>query len=439
MSTTQEQEQAAASETDEALGTFSQPAAAGLTPLDYLQPRRWLTASGARAYPIIGALIIIWIVFEIWTSGTYLTAENVSNILVQMTEIGVLAIGIVVILLLGEIDLSVASTAALAGVAAALVMQDWVPHASAIPQAVAGVGAALVVGLACGGFQGWWVAYLRVPSFVVTLAGLLAFEGIALALTNATTIPIANDYFNALGASSATALNAGYLTKPLGILTALVVGIGYGLILFQNYRERRNQGLSTQSPAVLAGKAIALLVLALVVVFRLNRDLGVPLPVFIMFVLLVLFAYILRRTRFGRHIYATGGNTEAARRAGIDVRGLRWSAFAISGLMAGVAGIIFMARLNSASAGSVGQDALLNAIAAAVIGGTSLFGGRGTIWSALLGALVLASVQNGMDLTLAGNTNTNYYEYIVKGAILLLAVWLDTYARSKSSAERSEA
>lgn len=436
MSTTQEE--TAPSEVDEALNTFSQPAAPGLTPLDYLNPKRWLTASGARAYPIIIALVVIWVIFDVWTHGTYLSAQNISNILVQMTEIGVLSIGIVVILLLGEIDLSVASTAALAGVASALVMQNWVPHAPDVAQALAGVGAALVVGLACGAFQGWWVAYLRVPSFVVTLAGLLAFQGIALAMTNATTVPVASDYFNALGASSATALNGGYLSNALGVGFALVVGIGYSLILLQNYRERRSQGLAAQSLGVIAAKVIGLFVLALAVVLTLNRDLGVPIPVFIMFVVLVLFAYILRRTRFGRHIYATGGNTEAARRAGIDVRSLRWAAFGISGLMAGFAGIIFMARLNSASAGSVGQDALLNSIAAAVIGGTSLFGGRGTIWSALLGALVLASVQNGMDLTLAGNTNTNYYEYIVKGAILLVAVWLDTYARSRSSAERSE-
>ena len=436
MSTTQESP--APMETDQAPGVINEPAVAA-KPLLALDPRRWLTAPSARAYPILIALALVWIAFDVRTSGTYFQAQNISNILVQTTEIGVLAIGIVVILLLGEIDLSVASTAAMAGVAAALVMAHWVPNAPDAVQAGAGVVTALVVGLVAGAFQGFWVAYLKVPSFVVTLGGLLAFQGVALALTNAQTVPIASDYFNALGASSGSALNAGYLAKSLGIVAALAIGLGYGLVLLQNYRDRRAHGLPTQQPGLIVAKGLGLLVLSLAIVLVLNKDLGVPVPVFVMFALLIIFAYVLRRTRFGRHIYATGGSAEAARRAGIEIRTVRWAAFAISGLMAGMAGIIFMARLNSAAAGSVGQDALLNAIAAAVIGGTSLFGGRGTIWSALLGALVLGSVQNGMDLTLAGNTNTTYYQYIVKGAILLLAVLVDTYAKSKSSAERATA
>lgn len=425
-------------EPDQTLGVVSQPAAPA-NPLNALDPRKWLTASNARAYPIIIALVGMWIAFDIATSGTYFKAQNISNILVDTSGIGIMAIGVVVILLLGEIDLSIASTVALCGVSSALVMQNWFPHTSDQVQALAGIIAAIVVGVAVGVFQGFWVAYLKVPSFVVTLGGLLAFQGLALAMTNAATIPILNDYFLALGASSITAFNGGYLPDLVGIVVAVIVGGGYLLTLFQNYQERRMNGLATQQPAVLLGKGAGLLVLAVAIVVVLNKNLGVPLPVVILFGLLVLFAYILRRTRYGRHIYATGGNTEAARRAGIDVRNLRWSAFVISGLMAGIASLIFMARLNGASAGAIGQDALLNAIAAAVIGGTSLFGGRGTVWAALLGALILASVQNGMDLTLAGSTLTNDYEYIVKGAILLLAVLVDTYAKSKSTVDRGTA
>lgn len=423
-------------EPDEAVATVA-AAPAAANPLLSLNPRRWLSASASRAYPIIIALVIIWIGFDI-ANHNYFKAQNVSNILLYMTEIGVLGIGVVVILLLGEIDLSIASTAALSGTSAALVMQNWFPHASPGPQALAGIATALIIGIACGAFQGLWVAYLRIPSFVVTLAGLLAFQGIALAITNAQTVPIGNDYFNSLGAAgTGSVLDGGYLPAAVGIVVAIATGLGYGLVLYQNYRDRQANGLSTQPPVFLAAQAAVVLVIALGVVLVLNHDRGVPLPVFIMFVLLILFAYVLRRTRYGRHIYATGGSTEAARRAGIDVQRLRWSAFVISGLMAGIASVIFMANLNSAAAGSIGQDALLNAIAAAVIGGTSLFGGRGTIWAALLGAMVLSSVQTGMDLTLAGNTNTNYYEFIVKGAILLVAVWLDTYAKSKSPIGRA--
>jgi D-xylose transport system permease protein len=215
-----------------------------------------------------------------------------------------------------------------------------------------------------------------------------------------------------------------------------VAGGGFTVFQLANGFSRRRNGLKAMSAYQVLAVGLVLTIGMLVVVEVLDRYFGLPLPVFIMLVLLVVFSYVTKRTRFGRHIFATGGNAEAARRAGISITRVRWSVFVISGFMAGVGSIIFMARIAGGSAGAVAPDYLLLVIASAVIGGTSLFGGRGSVWSALTGALMLASVQAGMGLTLASSTNSEYYEFIVEGAILLGAVWLDTFVRSRSTVDR---
>jgi D-xylose transport system permease protein len=289
---------------------------------------------------------------------------------------------------------------------------------------------------------------MRVPSFIVTLALLLALGGIGLVLTNSQTVTVTNDLFNALGASSSSALDGGYLPPALwgdhknilhlsaGMLAVLVLGLGYTLVLLGNARVRLASGLAAPSAVRLLSQGLAITVISLAVVDVLDHYQGVPLPVFFLFVFLIVFSYVLRSTRFGRHVYATGGNAEAARRAGISIRRIRWSAFVLAGLMAGLGGVIYTARNNANNGGTVDQSFLLLVIASAVIGGTSLFGGRGSVWSALTGALVLASVQTGMALTLTETTNAQYFQYIVEGAILLGVAWLDTYARSRSAGSR---
>lgn len=413
-----------------------------------VDPRAWLESTGGRAVPLLVALVVMWIAFDVATGGIYFGAQNITSILIYTALYGIVAIGVTIILLLGEIDLSLGSLVGLTGCTAALVMIEWAPNASDFQRMLVGVAASLVTGLLCGFFQGFWVAVMKIPSFVVTLAGLLAFSGIALVITASNTVVISTDYFNAWGSTSTSAFNRGFLptlvgdhTKffghiSAGMMAALIGGLGYTLVLLANARTRRRIGLPARNTSLLLVQGLGVAFLGIVLADVVDNYEGVPLSVFVFLVLLVVFAYVLRRTRWGRHVYATGGNPEASRRAGIPVQGVRWSAFVLSGLMAGVVGVIFMAQGASASAGSVDPSFLLLCIAAAVIGGTSLFGGRGSVWGALIGALIISSLQFGMDLTLV-STNSQYYQYIVEGAILLLAVWLDTYGKNRSSVDHA--
>jgi D-xylose transport system permease protein len=422
------------------------PASEPETPQEILKaafdPREWITRGGGRSLPILAALVIMWIVFDIWSSGVFLSGQDVANILIQTTEFGVVSIGIVVVLLLGEIDLSLGSLVVLCGPASALIMNEWVPTEPDLVRAIVGVAASLIIGALCGFFQGFWVAVMRIPSFVVTLAGLLVFYGISLIITNSLTTIITSSFFKALGGASddTTVLNGGLLPVMIGrgtdvfhLSAGMLVGVAVGLIylasLLLRRRDRLANGLSAKPLTLIIGQTLGLTLVGVALADLLDHFYGVPIPVVIMLVFLMGFAYVLGRTRFGRHIYATGGNAEAARRAGIPIQRIRWAAFVISGTMAGAGAVIIAARPYATSTGSVGSDFLLDVIAAAVIGGTSLFGGRGTVWSALLGALVLSTIVYGMGLTLvAGSSNGTYYEYVVEGAILLIAVMIDTFA-----------
>jgi len=405
-----------------------------------LDLRQLFAFDAARSLPLIVGLIILWIWFDRASGGIFFGGQNISDILINACQIGVVAIGVVVVLLMAEIDLSLGSLVALCGCSSALIMQEWVPNAPDFERMLVGVAASLIIGAICGFWNGFWVAVVRVPSFVVTLAALLSFQGIALYITNSQTIGVTSAYFNALGATESTVLNSGYLANiwgdpknivhlSIGMLLALAMGIGYLVFLLLRRRDRTRNGLLAPSLVLPFVKAAGLTLVSLLVVEKLDYFRGIPIPVIIFVGLLVFFAYILGRTRYGRHIYAVGGNAEAARRSSIPVQRLRWSAFVISGTMAGAGAVILTAQNLSISAGTVGPDVLLNCIAAAVIGGVSLFGGRGSVWSVLLGSLILASVQQGILETLAGGSSNGFYEtFIAKGAILLLAVALDTIA-----------
>lgn len=445
---TQTEEQPVASPVDPALTAAPETIVSGDALKNVIDPRRWLISGGSRTLPILVLLVIMWVGFDVQTGGIYLGSQNVTDILVYTALYGIVAIGEVVVLLLGEIDLSLGSLVGVSGASAALIMTEWVPHAPGPVTMLVGVVAAAVVGVSSGLFAGFWVSVMRVPSFIVTLALLLALGGIGLVLTNSQTVTVTNDLFNALGASSSTAFDGGYLPSAVwgnhkeiahlsaGMIVVLVLGLGYTLMLLGNARVRVASGLAAPSAVRLLAQGLAITVIALAVVDVLDHYQGVPLPVFFLFVFLIIFNYLLRSTRFGRHVYATGGNAEAARRAGISIRKIRWAAFALAGLMAGLGGVIYTARNNANNGGTVDQSFLLLVIASAVIGGTSLFGGRGSVWSALTGALVLASVQTGMALTLTSTTNAQYFQYIVEGGILLGVAWLDTYARSRSAGVR---
>jgi D-xylose transport system permease protein len=321
----------------------------------------------------------------------------------------------VFVLLLGEIDLSVGYVSGVAGVATALLM---LPDGSNQLGAGPAIFLALGAGLGIGVLQGLIITKIGVPSFVVTLAGLLAWNGVVLLLIGSKgTVIIQNDFV------------IGFANDFLPAATAwivLIAGIAlYAGILLTSYRTRRKAGLATEPIALMALRVGGLALVGVIVVAVANQDRGIPYVFLLLTGLYILWTYVLNRTRFGRHIYAVGGNTEAARRAGINVDNVKIACFAICSLMAALGGIILASRLRSIDTNSGGGDVLLNSIAAAVIGGTSLFGGRGHVKSAVLGALVIASITNGLGLLgLSAGTR-----FVITGLVLLAAVAVDSFSR----------
>lgn len=362
---------------------------------------------------VLIGLIVIWTVFTI-ANDRFLTSTNLVNLSLQIAATGTISVGVVLVLLLGEIDLSVGIVSGLcAGVMAVLAeQQGWSP--------VLAIAAAIGVGAAIGLFQGAIVTRFGIPSFVVTLAGLIGWQGALLwvlgdtgtvNITQSAIVDLAGTFFD-----GATAW----------ILAALVVA-AFAASSLAARRRRLHAGLEAAAPTVVAARVIAVAIVTFGVVAVLTDDRGVPLALVILVAFVVIFDYIVRRTTFGRHILAVGGNAEAARRAGIAVNRIRVSVFVLASAMAACGGILFASRLLAVNQSSGGSDLLLLAIAGPVIAGTSLFGGRGTVWSALLGGLVIGSISNGMDL-LALPSST---KYMVTGGVLLAAVVIDAAARQR--------
>jgi D-xylose transport system permease protein len=395
------------------VGVPGGPAGESLT--DYA--RRWwagVRTGDLGSLPIIVGLILIAIIFQT-QNDRFLTSGNFVNLIVQMAAITVIGMGIVFVLLLGEIDLSVGYVSGVAGVATALLMTpDGHNQFGAIPAIVV----ALVIGLSIGVLQGLIITKIGVPSFVVTLAGLLGWNGVVLLLIgDRGTVIIQND------------LVVGFANDFLPAATAwivLVAGIAlYAGILLNGYRTRRKAGLPTEPQLLFVLRVAGAAAAGAVVVAFANGDRGIPYVFLVITGLYILWTFVLNRTTFGRHIYAVGGNAEAARRAGINVDNVKIACFGICSAMAALGGIILASRLRSIDTNSGGGDVLLNSIAAAVIGGTSLFGGRGHIKSAVLGALVIASITNGLGLLgLSAGTR-----FVVTGLVLLAAVAVDSVSR----------
>jgi D-xylose transport system permease protein len=367
--------------------------------------------------PIVLGLALI-VVFFSFKTPVFFTANNFNNIIVQMAGTCMLAFGVVFVLLLGEIDLSIGY---LSGIAAVAVAEFQLPDSG--HQYPGLVAIAMAVGLcaALGGIQGSVVAMVGVPSFVVTLAGLLIFQGVILQVLEVRgTILIQDQWIND------TAYY--YFAESAGwIIAAVVTGL-YGFVTLGSVIGKRRAGVAIRSPLLVVAKVVGVAVAlfgAVAISNHANVPKGLPLAGVLVVIFLVGLTFLAKRTPFGRHVYAVGGSAEAARRAGINVARIRILVFMISGAMAGMGGVILAANVNSVDLNVGGGTLLLNAISAAVIGGTSLFGGRGEVRSAVIGALVIATVSNGLDT--AGYKKGTIY--IVTGVILLLAVTLDTIAR----------
>jgi D-xylose transport system permease protein len=385
---------------------------------DYLRGyARRLRSGDLGSLPIIIGIVIIAVLFQSQNSN-FLTSRNFVALITQMAGITMIAFGVVFILLLGEIDLSIGYVSAVCSVAVAMLLRDpkagWQWY-TAIP-----VG--LLVVAAIGFLQGFIITFFRVPSFIVTLAGLLAWNGVVLRLVgNGGTVIIQNDFVTGIANT--------YLPAD-GILSWVIVAvclIAYGYLQFARAASRRRKGLKPSPTILIILNIILMAVAAIAVVYVCNQSRGVPVVGLILLVTVVLLSYVAKSTKFGRYVYAVGGNAEASRRAGINVTRIRIIVFMISSVMAGLGGIILASRLRSVDTGAGGGNLLLNAIASAVIGGTSLFGGRGFVASAILGALIIASVENGMGLLNLSSGD----KFIITGIVLLIAVIVDSLSRRR--------
>jgi D-xylose transport system permease protein len=370
--------------------------------------------------PIIIGMIVIAIIFQ-RTNSNFLTPRNLVNLIVQMAAITSIAYGIVFILLLGEIDLSVSYVSAVGGVGVALLLHPppgwpaWIP---AMPWFVA-IPLGLLLVTAIGFIQGKIITYFQLPAFVVTLAGFLVWSGVVLIMIGGAGTVIIQDK-TVLGIANS------FLPPILGWIVgvAFVAVVAVSQILER--RTRQSKGLSTRPIPIIIGQVVGLALIIGIAVYISNLDRGVPFVGVLILIMLGILNYVASRTRFGRYVYAVGGNKEAARRAGIPVERIRVFVFMIASFMAGVGGIILSSRLRSVATNTGGGDLLLDSIAAAVIGGTSLFGGRGNVSSAVLGAIIIASVDNGMGLI--PNVSAGA-KFIVTGLVLLVAVVVDAISR----------
>jgi D-xylose transport system permease protein len=362
--------------------------------------------------PIVVGIIVIAIYFQARNSN-FLTAGNFVNLIAQMAAIMIIGTGIVFVLLLGEIDLSVGYVSGMGGVITALLLEPG----KNVPTSVA-VALGIGTGIAIGLLQGFFVARVGVPSFVVTLAGLLGWNGVLLQIIGSSgTIVIQNTFVNGIANQ--------YMSHGLAWIVAILAVAAYAFRALANVYRRREAGLPNDPWAFVIGRIVVIAVAAIATVVIANSDRGLPYVTLIMLGTYVVWAFVAERTRFGRHIYAVGGNAEAARRAGINVANIKIAVFAISGGMAAIGGIVLASRLSSVDTSTGGGTILLYSIAAAVIGGTSLFGGRGTIKSAFLGAIVITMIDNGLGLL---NVSAGT-KYIVTALVLLAAVTLDSLSR----------
>ncbi len=364
--------------------------------------------------PVLLTLLVIVVYFQITTGGLFLTPVNLSNLMGQIAYVGILGLGVIMVLLLGEIDLSIAAVAVLCSVVMAVLSER-----NGAPAWVA-ILAGLLAGVVIGFINGFFVAVVRVPSFIVTLAASIFYSGLLLRLlAGQSTLIINNDFIVAIAGSATSFLD----NSVASILAAIVILLFAAGLIF-NYVRRKRAGLRTSSLIWLVAQIVIVAALIVGVIAEFINYKGVPYSVALFFGLILLFWLIMTKTSFGRHVYAVGGSAEAARRAGINVVGIRIACFVLCSTLAAVGGIVLASR-GTAVASQIDSTLLLNAIAAAVIGGVSLFGGRGSVWAIVLGVLIIGSLVNGLALLLQGTD----VSLMVEGAVLLIAVTVDALVR----------
>jgi len=378
-----------------------------LHPLRFWRDR--LISEQLRSFALVGILLLVWVVFEFMTNGLFLSPRNLSILSLQVAITAILCAGIVMVIVPGHIDLSIGGAVVVCAIVTAMAMAKY--HI-AMPIAML---LTLVAGIALGVWHGFWIAFMGVPSFIVTLASFIALRGFALVITNG--VSISPDV-------SITFLANYYLPQWATIAMVTLLWVGFVVLAWRSRVARLAAGIevpivsSVLIPAAVFG-AVCLVGMVIALAY-----LGLPLPVAILLTIIAVVTLVLRNTRFGRHLYAIGGNAEAARLAGISIRWHTFWVFLAMGLLYGIAALIYISRLDAAQpTGATGEELLV--IAAAVIGGTSLMGGRGTVIGAILGAVLMESLNNGMSLM---NLPSSYQQVAV-GVVLLLAVFVDVRSR----------
>jgi len=387
---------------------------------DYLRAS-WVRIRGGETgvLPVVAGLLLVSILFQT-LNNHFLTAGNLVNLLVQAAVFSLLAMGEVFALLLGEIDLSIGFVAGLS----AVIMAELVKPTVGWPWWAA-IAAALIACALIGLLQGSLITRIGLPSFVVTLSGLLFWQGVMLfILGSGGSILIEDSIINDIG--------SGTLTRVAGWVVMLVIVGLFAWVTWRHDSRRRKAGLVAPPPGLTLAKILAALAAGVVLVLLVNANRGILAPVYgmpwvvlLVFAVLALWTFVLGRLRFGRYVYAIGGNAEAARRAGISLRGIRTTAFMLCSFTAGIAGVVYASRLRSISTALDGGTLVLYSVAAAVIGGTSLFGGRGKALHGVLGGIVIAAIDNGMGLL----GFSAAAKYIVTALVLLIAVTIDAVAR----------
>jgi D-xylose transport system permease protein len=365
-----------------------------------------------QPYTLLLALAVVWIVATYLTGGVFLESRNFSNLMRQMAVTGILSIGMLMVIVSSHIDLSIGSLVGLTGMTAAIV------QANAGHGLVVSLLSAILLGLLIGAFQGALIAYIEVPSFIVTLGGLLAWRGATKGISSGETTPLRLAHFQAIGQE--------YLPSSAGTLLSVLAIAGIASAVIWRNRTRKRLSLPVWGPLQMAARIVIPSVFVAALTFGLNSYAGVPVPVLIFLVIALLGAFLMRNTVFGRYLYAIGGNADAAKLSGINLRWQVLIVFSLMGALSGIAGILYTSRVGSASP-DAGLLLELDAIAACVIGGTSLMGGRGTVIGACLGALLMASLDNGMSL----RNVPDFMQDIAKGGILVTAVAFDMISRRR--------
>jgi D-xylose transport system permease protein len=373
-----------------------------------------------QTYALVVAMIAIWIFFFFKTDGVYLSPQNFSNLFRQMTITAILSVGLVLVIVAGHIDLSVGKLAGFVSVVVAYLQayywHEHLPNAPALLTTALSVGAGLLVGILYGVVQGWVIAYLRVPSFITTLGSMWILNGLILIRTAGKTIPANQPLFSIIA--------QGYLKPTTGYIIAGIVAVVLFISMFMGRRKKVKYGFTLAPFWQDLLKTVIMAALIFGYIYYVNQYNGFQNPVLILIVLAVLMAYIANNTKFGRYTYAIGGNREASRLSGINIRGNTFAIFIVMGFLCGISGVVMASYVGYGTI-AAGQGYELFAIAACILGGTSTLGGIGTIFGAMIGSLIITGLTNGLQIMNVPSA----WQYVISGLVLVIAVGIDMFMK----------